>query len=156
MRLVRVSLMPEERRPALCRMLRESQDFPDRNIARFEHESARYLPFIAEYRDIIVGFLSGSVDSDFHQNDSFDSFDAPPGPHGFLDLVHVSSVFRRQGSGRQLVRTYAQHAASSGCMFVGGSIDLSSESSARRAFFERCGFTIREHDNFGALPGDVT
>jgi len=51
--------------------------------------------------------------------------------------------------------TYASEAAARGCTFIGGQIDLSSESTGRRDFFVRCGFDIRDLDNFGATPACV-
>lgn len=102
-----------------------------------------------------MGVLTGSFDSDFFQSGAFDSFELPAPPHAFLDRVHVTELFRGRGAGRALVRAYAEGAATAGCTFIGGSIDLSSDSSARRAFFERCGFSIRDPDNFGAPPLDI-
>lgn len=107
------------------------------------------------YRDLIVGVLTGSFDSDFFGSGAFDDFELPSAPHGYLDRIHVTSLFRNEGAGRALVETYVAQASAAGCTFIGDSVDLSSESSARRAFFESCGFTIRGLDNFGATKAEL-
>jgi hypothetical protein len=75
-------------------MLQESEDFPHRLMDLYRRGSSRYRTFVAARRDVIVGVLTGSFDSDFLQGDAFDSFDLPPPPHAFLDRVHVTESYR--------------------------------------------------------------
>lgn len=156
MRSIEVDVMPETQRAALCRMLQESEDFPPGLMELYRRGSSRYVTFVATHRSLIVGVLTGSFDSDFFESGAFDDFELPPAPHGFLDRIHVTSLFRGEGAGRALVNAYVTHAAAAGCSFIGGSVDLSSETSGRRAFIESCGFTIRGWDNFGANVADLT
>jgi GNAT superfamily N-acetyltransferase len=99
--------------------------------------------------------LTGSFDSNFHESGAFDVFVPPTAPHGYLDRIHVRESARRTGIGRALVTAYVEEAAAYGCTFIGGSVDLSSEATDRRAFFERLGFAVRDHDNFGARPSEI-
>ncbi|MAP64602.1 MAG: hypothetical protein CMH34_12875 [Microbacterium sp.] len=83
------------------------------------------------------------------------AFRPPAPPHAFLACVHVRDAVRGRGVGRRLVEAYAATAHEHGCIFIGGSLALSSDSMGRRAFFEELGFGIRQHDNFGARPVEV-
>ncbi len=118
-------------------------------------EASRYTTFVARHGEQLDGMLGGTFDADLAATGVFDAFELPPAPHAFLDRIHVREPVRGQGVGRALVEAYAIEALERECTFVGGSIELSSEPTARRAFFDRLGFTIREHDNFGACPADV-
>lgn len=131
-------------------MLKASNDFPQRLLKYYERLGSRYRASVAWRSGKIVGVLTGSFDSDFHESGAFDSFDLPPAPHAYLDRVHVHETARGAGVGRALIETYVAEATAHGCGFVGGQVDLSSDPVRRRAFFERLGFTIRDHDNFGA------
>lgn len=151
---MRVELIQQEDRPALCQMLEDSDDFP-RDLVRLYRRAGSYATFVAWRGCEIVGMLSGSLDSDFAGNPAFDSFELPAAPHAFLDRVHVRGSVRRTGVGRALIEAYAIEAAAHGCTFIAGSIDLSSDARARRTFFEDLSFEIRAHDNFGARVEDV-
>jgi GNAT superfamily N-acetyltransferase len=136
-------------------MLEGSNDFPQNLLVHYGTGRSRYRAIGAWMADEIVGVLTGSFDSNFFESGAFDSFDLPTAPHAFLDRVHVHESARGQGAGRALVEEYVRHASGYGCSFVGGQIDLSTESTSRRAFFENLGFTIRDLDNFGATPEQV-
>jgi GNAT superfamily N-acetyltransferase len=152
---LRVGLLQETGRPALCRMLEDSEDFPQQLLHLYRRGRSRYVTFVASCGNEIEGVLTGSFDSDFGEGSAFHSFELPPAPHAFLDRIHVRGSARGAGVGRALIETYAEEASARGCTFIGGSVDLSSEPTARRVFFERLGFSIRELDNFGARPTDV-
>lgn len=136
-------------------MLESSADFPSDALDSYRRPGGRYETFVAWRGDAIVGMVTGSYDSDLRESGAFDSFDLPRAPHAFLVRVHVHDDARGSGVGRALITQYVEVAMSRGCTFVGGQIDLSSESTERRVFFERLGFSIREFDNFGALPSQV-
>lgn len=129
--------------------------FPSRIWDSTGEPAPPYMVLVAWHGNEIGGMLSGSFDSDLSQSGAFDSFELPPRPHAFLSRVHVHEQVRGMGIGRALVEAYADEALARGCSFIGGSIDLSSDSTDRRAFFERLGFTIREYDNFGAPLPDI-
>lgn len=150
-----MGLLAENDRPVLCRMLERSDDFPQQLLGRYHRGSSRNATLIAWSGGEIVGVLTGSFDSDFFESGAFDSFDLPSAPHAFLDRVHVHESARGAGIGHALIQAYAIEAVERGCTFIGGQIDLSSDSTARRGFFERLGFSIRDLDNFGALPSQV-
>ncbi|WP_406071250.1 GNAT family N-acetyltransferase [Micromonospora sp. NBC_01638] len=148
--------LQETDRPALCRMLEESDDFPQRLLYLYRRRrSNHYWTFIAWRGDKVDGVLTGSFDSDFAEGGAFDSFELPPAPHAFLERVHVRESARAMGVGRALIEMYANEASARGCSFIGGSIDLSSEPTARKAFFEGLGFAVSGLENFGAHPTDV-
>jgi GNAT superfamily N-acetyltransferase len=144
--------LAERDRPALCRMLTGSEDFPQNLVYLYRRSggSGHYRTFAAWRDGEIVGVLSGSFSSDFVESGAFNSFELPPAPHAFLDRVHVHESARDVGTGRALIHHYAARAAAHGCTFIGGSLDLSSDPTGRRAFFERLGFSVRNLDNFGA------
>ncbi|WP_250057034.1 GNAT family N-acetyltransferase [Nocardioides bruguierae] len=139
----------------LKRVLEASTDFPQNLLKFYGPGESHYRRLCARVDGQIVGVLSGSFDSDFFESGAFDAFDLPPAPHAFLDRVHVHESARGAGAGKALVMEYARQAEGHGCTFIGGSIDLSSDAGGRRAFFERLGFTIRAHDNFGAMPSRI-
>jgi GNAT superfamily N-acetyltransferase len=147
-----VRLIVEQDRPALCRMLEESDDFPQELLYLYRRNVrlGPYLTFVALRDYDVVGMLTGSFDSDFFETRAFDPFELPPAPHAFIERVHVRAPARGSGIGRALIQHYATEGAARGCTFVGGSLDLSSDPSGRRTFFERLGFSVRHHDNFGA------
>lgn len=147
--------MQETSRPALIRMLEDSGDFPKQLLTYYRPGRSRYTTFVASREDEIDGVLTGSFDSDFREGGAFSAFELPPAPHAYLDRIHVRGPARGAGVGRALIETFATEASARGCTFIGGSVDLSSDSTARRMFFGRLGFTIREHDNFGAQPTDI-
>lgn len=151
---MRVELIQQKDRPALCKMLADSDDFPQ-GLLRQYRRPGHCATLVAWRGGEIAGLLSGSFDSNFAGNWAFESFELPPAPHAFLERVHVRGSARRTGVGRALIETYANEAAARGCTFIAGSIDLSSDDRARRAFFEDLGFTIRAHDNFGARTKEV-
>jgi GNAT superfamily N-acetyltransferase len=142
-------------RAPLRGMLEGSSDFPQNLLVYYGPRRSRNRVIGAWAADEIIGVLTGSFDSNFFESGAFDSFDLPPAPHAFLDRVHVHESARGRGAGRALVEEYARQATVHGCSFIGGQIDLSSNSTARRAFFENLGFTIREIDNFGATPEHI-
>lgn len=146
----------ESDRGALLRTLESSRDFPDELLNLYRRPAVHYETLVAWSRGAIVGMLTGSYDSDFAESGAFESFDPPRAPHAFLVRVHVHEVARGHGVGRALVGSYVGEAVSRGCSFVGGQVDLSSDSTARRAFFENLGFSIRALDNFGALPSQLS
>lgn len=152
-----VALLTRENREDLCGMLRSCDDFPQELLYLYERDlgTGRDETFVAYRAGEVVGMLSGTFDSDFHESGAFEPFDPPPAPHAFLDRVHIAPRYRRLGIGRRLIKFYADEAAALGCTFIGGSLDLSSDPTERRAFFEQLGFTVREHDNFGAPPSHV-
>ena len=152
---VDVRFAEETDRAALGRMLEASDDFPQTLLQYFRRPSSRDVTLVAWSGPEIVGVLKGSFDSNFQESGAFDSFNPPPAPHAFLDRVHVHESARGAGVGRALVRKYVEEALARGCTFVGGQVDLSSDSIARRAFFERLGFSIRALDNFGARPREI-
>jgi len=133
-------------------MLLESSDFPQELVYLYQRRGGpcRYETFVAWHGHDLVGMLTGSFDSNFHESGAFDSFDLPPAPHAFLDRLHVLASSRGEGIGRALLRHYAAEAAARRCTFIGGSLDLSSDPTGRRAFFERLGLPVRDFDNFGA------
>lgn len=151
----RVEFFQEADRPALCRMLENSDDFPQHLLYLYRRAGSRYATFVARHGDKIDGMLGGSFDADFTENRDFDTFDLPPEPHALLDRIHVRRPARSLGVGRALMAAYVNEVSARGCTFIGGSIDLSSEPTARRAFFERLGFAITNIDNFGARPIDI-
>ena len=136
-------------------MLETSVDFPQRLLPFYRGPSSGGATLVAWIAADIVGVLKGSFDSDFAQSGAFDSFNPPPAPHAFIDRVHVHESARGAGVGRALVRMYVREAHARGCTFVGGQVDLSSDSTARRGFFEDLGFSIRSLDNFGARPLEI-
>lgn len=145
-------LVAEHDRPALCRMLEESNDFPQHLLYLYKRSGgpSRCHTFAAWRDGKIAGMLTGSFDSDFFESGAFDSFELLPAPHALLDRVHVRASARGAGIGRALIQHYATEAAARRCTFIGGSLDLSSDPTGRRAFFERLGFSVRDLDNFGA------
>jgi GNAT superfamily N-acetyltransferase len=155
MGLMRIDFVREADRPALCRMLSESRDFPQSLLYLYQRRSGPDENLVAWRGDDIDGVLTGSFGTDLAASGAFDSFELPPRPHAFLTRIHVRAPARRSGIGRALIRAYAVEASERGCTFIGGSIDLSSESIARRSFFEQLGFSIRALDNFGAGTSDV-
>lgn len=150
-----VQLIDETERPALLEFLAATPDFPQQLAYLYRRTGGRDHCFMAWHDDQVVGMLSGSFTSAFTGNRAFESFTLPPSPHAFLERIHVSESERGRGVGTSLVRAYAEEASGRGCTFIGGSIDLSSDSSARRAFFEELGFEIRAHDNFGATVDTI-
>lgn len=152
---VDVRFVAGQDRAPLVRMLETSDDFPQTLLQYYWRPSSRDVTLAAWCGRDIVGVLKGSFDSDFEESGAFDSFNPPPAPHAFLDRVHVHESTRGAGVGRALVRKYVEEALARGCTFVGGQVDLASDSTARRAFFERLGFSIRALDNFGARPLEI-
>jgi GNAT superfamily N-acetyltransferase len=152
---VEVAFMTESDRPALCRMLEGSDDFPQQLLGYYRRGGGRYGTLVAWSGAKVVGMLTGSFDSDFFESGAFDSFDLRTAPHAFLDRVHVHESARGAGVGRALIVTYAMETVARGCTFIGGSVDLSSDPTARRTFFTRLGFSIRDLDNFGAQPSQI-
>lgn len=151
-----IALLDEGDRPALCDMLESSNDFPHQLLSHYSRGGlGRHRPLVAKAGSEVIGMLAGSFDSDFSESGTFDSCDLPPAPHAFLDRVHVHESARKSGVGRRLVLEYSALAAVRGCTFIGGSIDISTDSRARRTFFESLGFEIRELDNFGAEPSGI-
>lgn len=136
-------------------MLEKSDDFPQQLLYLYRRRSNHYGTFVAWRGDKIDGVLTGSFDSDLAESGAFDSFELPPAPHAFLERIHVRESARGVGIGRALIEMYVNEASARGCSFIGGSIDLSSEPTARKAFFEGLGFAVRDFDNFGAHPTDV-
>ncbi len=149
--------LAEEDRPALCRMLLESTDFPQQLVYLYQRRGglSRSETFVAWRGPAVVGMLTGSFDSDFHESEAFDSFHLPPAPHAFLDRLHVRASNRGEGIGRALMRHYIAEAAARRCTFIGGSLDVSSDPTSRRAFFERLGLPVRGFDNFGAPVSEL-
>lgn len=145
----------EPEREALLTMLESSRDFPRQMLGSYRRPAARYETLTASHRGAIVGVLTGSYDSDLSQGGGFDSFDLPPAPHAFLVRIHVHETVRGGGVGRRLIDSYVREAVARRCTFVGGQLDLSSDATARRAFFEGLGFEVRDLDNFGALPSQL-
>lgn len=133
-------------------MLLESSDFPQELVYLYQRRGgpSRYETFAAWHGRDAVGMLTGSFDSDFHESGAFDSFDLPPAPHAYLDRIHVLASSRGAGIGRDLLQHYVAEAAARRCTFIGGSLDLSTDPTGRRAFFELLGLPVRGLDNFGA------
>jgi len=152
---VEVRFIKDSERPALLQMLTSSEDFPQNLLTFYRPGRSHYEALGAWSAGEVLGVLTGSFDSNFFESGAFDSFDPPAAPHAFLDRVHVHESARGVGVGRALVTAYAREAAERACTFIGGQLDLSSDSSARRAFFEQLGFSIRDLDNFGATPAYV-
>ena len=136
-------------------MLAESDDFPNNLLDLYRRGMNLDLTFVSWSDGAINGVLTGSFDSDLSGIAEFDSFHPPPGPHAFLDRVHVRNSSRGVGVGSSLTESFAHEAAARGCSFIGGSIDLSSDPRKRRAFFTRLGFSINASDRFGAQPTGV-
>lgn len=145
-------MLTEADRPLLLEMLRSSLDYPDTALHLYRRPSSRTTVFVAWSDDGMVGMLSGGFDSDLAQGGGFDSFDLPPPPQAFLDRLHVHEDFRGAGVGTLLLRTYVEEAMRRRCTFVGGQLDLSSNPTQRRQYFEARGFSVRDLDNFGARP----
>lgn len=141
--------------PALYRMLEDSDDFPQNLLYLYRRGGTAHPAFVAWRGNAVEGFLSGSFDADFRGERAFDSFELPTPPHAFLERVHVHPRARNRGVGRALIEEYAAAAVRRGCTFIGGSIDLSSEPTLRRIFFENLGFVVEGHDNFGVQPTDI-
>jgi len=136
-------------------MLEDSEDFPRESLQTYRLPRSRHLVvFLAWRGDEVDGMLTGSFDSAF-ESGAFDSFDLPPGPHAFLERVHIRGSARNKGVGRALIEAYAEAASGRGCTFIGGLVDIANEPTMRKAFFRRLGFTICQLDNFGARPADV-
>jgi GNAT superfamily N-acetyltransferase len=150
-----VEILVEADRTNLCGMLAESSDFPYHLLDLYRRGRNRDVTFVAWREGKIDGVLTGSFDLDLTGIEDFDSFDLPPGPHAFLDRVHVRDSSRGLGVGSVLTDRFAREAAERDCSFIGGSIDRSSDPTTRRVFFERLGFSINESDRFGAHPSDV-
>jgi len=147
--------MQEADRPALCRMLKDdSEDFPPELLYLYERARSLYPTFVAWRGGRIVGMLDGWFNTDLADEHAFGTFDLPPAPHAFLTRIQVRQP-ARDGVGRALIEAYTNAALERGCTFIGGSIDLSSDQMGRRAFFKALGFTIGEHDDFGARPNDI-
>lgn len=129
----RVRLMDESERPALCRMLEDSKDFPQHLLYLHRRRGGSgHATLVASCKGEIVGMLTGSFDSDFRLGGAFDSFELPLAPHAFLYSIHVNRSARRAGVGRALLRKYAEEASARGCGFIGGSVDLSNEPTSRK------------------------
>lgn len=150
-----MGFVDEADRLALSRMLESSADFPRQLLRYYQRPEGRYSTLVAWKGAELVGVLKGSFDSDFSEGGAFESFNPPIAPHAFLERVHVHESARGIGVGRALVTAYVDAAVERACSFVGGQIDLSSDSAARRVFFERLGFSIRKLDNFGARPSEI-
>lgn len=155
METVEVGFIAESDRPALCRMLEESDDFPQEQVSRYRRASSLYWTFTARRVGEIVGMLTGSFDSNLLEVGTFESFDVPPAPHAFLDRIHVRESARRSAVGRALVEAYAMEAVAHGCSFIGGLIDRSSDWTVRSDFFDQIGFSIRDQDILGAHPSQI-
>lgn len=155
MNSISIRLIENRDRPALLDLLQSSRDFPQHLLQYHRPGGSHYRALGVWSAGELVGVLTGSFDSDFRESLAFDSFDPPPAPHAYLDRIHVHENARGQGFGQELVHAYASLAADRGCTFIGGQIDLSSDSTLRRRFFENLGFIIRTYDNFGARPQDV-
>jgi GNAT superfamily N-acetyltransferase len=152
---IRVDILSEADRPLLLQMLRSSWDYPDTALDLYRRPSSRTTVFVAWSDHEVVGMLSGGFDSDLAQGGGFDSFDLPPPPQALLDRIHVHENFRRTGVGTLLLRTYVEEATRRRCTFVGGQLDLSSDPTQRRRYFESRGFSVRNLDNFGARPDEL-
>ena len=137
-------------------MLESSCDFPAAAMSPYRRLDGRYETWAAWRDGEMVGMLTGSYDSDFAESGAFESFAPPSGPHALLVRVHVHESARGQGVGRSLVGAYVGEAVSRGCTFVGGLIDLSSDSTVRRGFFDKLGFSLDDRGDFGALPAQLS
>ncbi len=152
---MRVGVFEETDRPALCRMLAESEDFPQHLLYLHRRAGSHHTTLVARRGEQIDGMLGGSFDADLAVTGVFDVFELPPAPHAFLDRIHVREAARGRGVGRALIEAFAFEAMERECTFIGGSIDLSPGLTARKVFFEGLGFSIREHGNIGADPTGV-
>ena len=83
-----------------------------------------------------------------------DSFDPPAAPHAFLERMHVHDGFGGNGVGTQLLHAYVAEAASRGCAFVGGQLDLTSETTSAGST-SNAAVSQRDLDNFGARPDEL-
>jgi|GEM_PF-4149927 len=151
----RIEVLAEADRTALCQMLAESEDFPDNLLGLYRRGRNGDLTLVSWRDDEIDAVLTGSFNSDLTGIADFDSFDPPRGRHAFIDRLHVRNSSRRMGVGSALIESFADEAAVRGCSFIGGSIDQSSDSRQRLAFFERLGFGINELLRIGAQPSDI-
>ncbi len=136
-------------------MLEDSGDFPMSLLGQYRTGRGPYEHLVAWQGERIDGVLTGSFDTDLRQSGAFAAFRLPAPPHAFLARIHVRDAVRGCGVGRKLVEVYVTWAVEYGCTFIGGSLDLSSDPARRRAFFGGLGFSIRQHDNFGARPSSV-
>ncbi|WP_166391771.1 GNAT family N-acetyltransferase [Nocardioides ochotonae] len=152
---ITINLLSEADRPLLLEMLHSSSDYPDTAVGLYRRPSSRTKIFVAWSDGELVGMLSGGFDSDLAQGGGFDSFDLPPPPQAFLDRMHVHEDFREYGVGTRLLQAYVEEAIRRRCTFVGGQLDLSSDPTQRRRYFEERGFTVRDLENFGARPDEL-
>jgi GNAT superfamily N-acetyltransferase len=137
-------------------MLQGSVDFPQNLLYLYERRGSPLgQTYVAWDDGAIGGVLTGSFSVDLVDLGTFDAFDIPAAPHAILERVHVHERHRRQGAGRDLIETFVSDASWRGCSFIGGWIDVSSDSRERAAFFESLGFTIFGSDQLGADPIDV-
>lgn len=152
---ITIEILREADRRLLVEMLHSSRDYPGTALDLYRRPSGRATVFVASAEGEVVGMLSGGFNTDLAQGGGFDSFDLPPPPHAFLDRVHVLEDFRGTGVGTLLVQTYVEEAVRRRCTFVGGQLDLSSDQTLRRRYFEARGFSVRGLDNFGARPDEL-
>ena len=136
-------------------MLQQSEDFPLQLDRLYLRSRSRYPTFVAWNADAIVGLLNGAFNMDFANNRDFVEFGLPLTPHAFVERIYFQPSARCAGVGGALVAHLALEASSHGCGFIGGSLDLASDATVRRRFFERRGFTISGFDTFGAVTSNV-
>lgn len=152
---LRIEFLEEADRPAMCRTLEDSGDVALDVLLRHRRPSSLYTTFVAVRGDAIEGMLTGSFDSNVAESGAFESYELPVAPHAFLDRIHVHSAVRHAGVGGALISAYAAEAAERGCTFIAGTIDVSSDPTARIMFFKQCGFRVVGQENFGARPADL-
>ena len=155
MEITRVERFEETNRDELGRMLQRSEDFPLHLDRLHLRSRSSYPTFVAWRGDAIVGLLDGAFNMDFASNREFVEFDLPITPHALVERIYVQPTARRAGVGGLLVAHFAMEAVRHRCLFIGGSLDLTSDVKGRRMFFARQGFAVGRFDTFGALTADV-
>lgn len=131
------------------RLLEQARDAPSFFVETVRFARPTELLLGAWRGTTIVGTLMGSTTSNWHGNRQFREFRLPRTPHACIEALYVDARARREGVGRQLIVAFAHYAASQGCAFVGGTMDLKGDVDGRRAFFTKAGFTLDRSDHFG-------
>jgi GNAT superfamily N-acetyltransferase len=93
--------------------------------------------FIAEIDGEPVGIVEGRFDAGQFPGAAF--ADAPA-PRAWIDTLGVIPAAQHHGIGRRLINTFAAEAQRAGCNHVGLTVDETTDPTARKAFFRRCGF----------------
>lgn len=153
--MTRIEHLARADRLELSEMLEGEEDSPQHLLHLYQRPSGPDENLIAWRGGLIDGLLTGTTRHDFSDNREFSGFDLPRSPHALLTRIHVRHTARGCGIGRALAAQFAAEAIEHGCGFIGGYLDGTSDTTGRRAFFERLGFVVSRFDSFGGRPDEV-